>query len=124
VLGYHGQMRLVRAAYDLAARVRGFRTLPAPGDCFDFSFLTHLAVRDDDPGILRALLLAAYAELYPTRQHFLSAMVPRGSPLGRAFDGFRVNRSPMTLYSVADPASPWSGRDLRTLRPGFEMALT
>ena len=124
VLGYHGEMRLVRAGYDLAARLRGFRKLPAPGECFDFSFLTHLTVKNDDPAILKDLLLAAYAELYPSGQHFLSAMVPRGSRLAEAFQGFQVNRTAMTLYSVADPDSPWSRRDLRTLRPGFEMALT
>ncbi|HEY2518117.1 MAG TPA: hypothetical protein VGI39_44915 [Polyangiaceae bacterium] len=124
VLGYHGEMRLVRAGYDLAARLRGFRKLPAPGECFDYSFLTHLAVKDDDPAILKDLLLAAYTELYPTGQHFLSAMVPRGSRLAEAFRGFQINRTAMTLYSVAGPDSPWSQRDLRTLRPGFEMALT
>jgi hypothetical protein len=124
VLGYHAEMRLVRAAYDLTARLRGFRRLPEPGECFDFSYLTHLAVKDDDPAVLRDLLLAAYGALLPTRQHFMSAMVPRGSTMERAFAGFTRNRTPMTLYAVSDESSRWSGATLRGLRPGFEMALS
>ncbi len=124
VLGYHGEMRLVRAAFDVTARLRGFRRLPKPGECFDFSFLTHLAAKDDNPAIVRDLVLAAYRELLPTRQHFASAMVPRGSPIAKAFDGFTVQRTPMTLYAVFEPGSAWEKADLRTLRPGFEMALS
>lgn len=124
VLGYHGEMRLVRAAFDLAARVRRYRTLPRPGECFEFSYLTHLAVKDDEPAILRELLRAAYAELLPTRQHFLAAMIPRGSSLEAAFSEFTVNRTKMTLYAVHDEKSRWNGQDLTTLHPGFEMALS
>lgn len=124
VLGYHGEMRVARAAFDVTARLRGFRRLPKPGECFDFSFLTHLTARDDDPAIVRDLVLAVYRQLLPTRQHFVSAMVPRGSPVAKAFNGFTLQRTPMTLYAVYEPGSAWEKADLRTLRPGFEMALS
>ena len=124
VLGYHAEMRVVRAAYDLRARIRGSRPLPNPGEHFDFSYLTHMTIRNDDPAILRDLLLAAYRVLLPTRQHFMSAMVPRGSALAGAFKGFTLNRTPMTLYGVSDESSRWSEAKIRSLRPGFEMALS
>jgi hypothetical protein len=124
VLGYHGAMRAFRTGYDAVARLRGFRRLPLPGECFDFSFLTHLALDHDDPELLRELLLAAYAELAPRDQHFMSVFVPQRSPMRRAFRGFFVNRTPMTLYSVHRAASEWSARDLASSRAGFEMALS
>jgi hypothetical protein len=124
VLGYHGAMLLARVAINAAARVLGATPLPSPGDCFRFKFLTHLEVEGDDPAVLRDLLLAAYDHHRPGHWNFLSAMVPRGSPLERAFDGFQVQRTPMTLYSVTTPTSRLAGRDFRTARPGFEMALS
>jgi len=124
VLGYHGQMAWVRRLFNLAAHVRRFPPLPAPGACFDFVFLTHLEVEGDDPAILRALLLAAYAALRPRGLHFMSAFVPRGSPLEAAFKGFTVNRTAMTLYAVHPPDSPWADVDVATRHPGFEMALS
>ena len=98
--------------------------LPASGECFRFTFLTHLEVGGDDPAVLRALLLAAYARLRPLGHHFTSAFVPRGTPLEHAFRGFTVTRTAMTLYSVHPADSRFADRDLRTLRPGFEMALS
>ncbi len=124
VLGYHAEMRVVRAAFDLTAKLRRFRTLPRPGECFDFSFLTHVAVKDDDPAILRDLVRAAYRNLYSMRQHFLSVMVPCGSRLASAFSEFTLNRTKMTLYAVYESDSRWVGKDLTTLHPGFEMALS
>jgi hypothetical protein len=124
VLGYHGAMRAPRWAFDLAARVRGFATLPRPGDVFRFSFLTHLEVVDDDPAVLAALLRAAYAKLLPTRAHFFAVFLPRGSRLAEGFRGFTTTRTAMTLYAVHAPDSPWAAREVRTLHPGFEMALS
>lgn len=124
VLGYHGAMRLVRVAVDTAAYVLGTSPLPSPGECFRFKFLTHLEVEGDDPAVLRDLLLAAYDSHRSGGWNFLSAMVPRASPLERAFDGFQVQRTPMTLYSVTTATSRFADRDFRTAHPGFEMALS
>lgn len=124
VLGYHGGMAWQRRLFDLGARVRGYPPLPRPGDCFRFAFLSHLEVDGDDPAVLRALLLAAYARLRRSGLHFISAFVPRGSPLAAAFRGFFTTRTAMTLYAVHPPDSPWAAVDLTTLHPGFEMALS
>jgi RimJ/RimL family protein N-acetyltransferase len=124
VLGYYGRMRWIRTAFDLGAAVLRYPPLPAPGETFRFAFLSHLEVRDDDPAVLRDLLLEAYRQRAGDGLHFLSAMVPRGSPLARAFSGFTVNRTPMTIYSVTLADGPHAERDFETMRPGFEMALS
>jgi hypothetical protein len=117
-------MRWTKRAFDVASFVGRFPPLPPPGECFRFSFLTHLEVEGDDPAVLRELLLAAYARQRPLRHHFMSAFVPRGSRLERAFRGFTVTRTPMTLYAVHPPESRFASEDLTTLHPGFEMALS
>lgn len=123
VLGYHGHMWWVKTVFDLGAAVLRYPPLPKAGDCFDFVFLSHLEIVDDDPAVLRDLLLAAYAELDGTGLHFMSAMIPRGSPLQAAFSGFTVNRTDMTIYAVSMPGA--EKRDSwETMHPGFEMALS
>lgn len=124
VLGYYDHMRWVRRFFDLGAKLLRYTPLPAPGDTFRFAFLSHLEIEGDDPGLLKDLLLQCYRELRPKKLHFLSAMIPRGSPLARAFSGFTVNRTPMTVYSVTLPDSPYEARSFVTQKPGFEMALS
>ena len=124
VLGYDDGMERVKRAFNLGARLLRYPPLPEPGGCLDFAFLSHLEVEDDDPSVLRDLLRATYRALWDQRLHFISAMIPRGSPLEAAFKGFVVNRTPMTVYSVALPESPFAARDFTTLAPGFEMALS
>lgn len=124
VLGYHGTMAWVRRGFDLMARLRNYPPLPPPGECFRFSFLTHLEVVDDDPAVLADLLRAAYHRLRPLGGHYMAAMIPRGSKLEPAFSDFMVTRTPMTLYAVHRRNSRYDGRDFRTLHPGFEMALS
>jgi hypothetical protein len=124
VLGYHGAMAWQRRAFDLGARLLRFQPLPRPGDCFRFVFLTHLEIDGDDPAILADLLRAAYTRLRPTGLHFMSAFVPRGSPLSAAFKGFTTTRTAMTLYAVHPPDSAFANEDVTTSHPGFEMALS
>jgi hypothetical protein len=124
VLGYYRQMRWIRIGFDLGSKVMRYPALPRPGETFRFRFLSHLEIDGDDPAILRDLLLQAYREHASDRIHFLSAMIPRGSPLERAFAGFTVNRTPMTVYAVTLPDSRFASRDYVTMKPGFEMALS
>lgn len=124
VLGYHGSMRWVRAAFDLGAKLLRYPPLPKPGECFRFAFLSHLEIEDDDPAVLHDLYLAAYERLRGRGLHFLSAMIPVGSTLEEAARGFTVTRTPMTIYAVTLPGSRYEGYNFRTSRPGFEMALS
>ncbi|MCO4763494.1 MAG: GNAT family N-acetyltransferase [Myxococcales bacterium] len=124
VLGYHRSMAWVKRAFNTGAFIGRFPPLPQPGSCFDFSFLTHLEVQDDDPAVLRELLLAAYAQMRARGEHFMSACVPRGSPMAAAFKGFTVQETAMTLYTVHPVDSRFTAMDLRSQHPGFEMALS
>lgn len=125
VLGYHGQMLWVKRVFNLGAPLLRYPPLPPEGECFRFAFLTHLEVADDDPVVLNDLLRAAYAALRPQRLHFMAALVPVGSALEGAFAGFMVQQTEMTLYAVATPGGAFADRDdWRSLRPGFEMALS
>ena len=67
---------------------------------------------------------AAYHRLYSRRLHFLAAMVPVGSPLQQGLRGFTLQDTSMSLYAVTRRGSRLADRDWRTLRPGFEMALS
>lgn len=124
VLGYAGGMARLKTALDLGAAVLRFPRLPDAGQCFRFAWATHLEVEDDDPDVLQDLLRAAMARLRPRRLHFLACFLPVGSPLAPAFRPFVTQRTAMTLYAVHPPGSPLAARDFRTLRPGFEMALS
>lgn len=124
VLGYYDQMRRTKQLFNIGAAILRYPPLPEPGQCLDFCFLSHLEISNDDPWVLKDLLRATYRALAKDRLHFLSAMIPRGSPLEHAFAGFVVNRTPMTVYSVTLPGSRFAERDFTTQRPGFEMALS
>ena len=124
VLGYHAHMRWVKLAFNAGAMLGRFQPLPPAGECFDFSFLTHLEIVDDDPAVFHDLLLAAYPRLRARGQHFMSAFVPRGSRLDDGFRGFSLQRTPMTLYAVHPPESRFADQSVETLAPGFEMALS
>ena len=123
VIKYQGKMQWLRLAYNAEARLRGFAKLPVAGDCFHFIYLTHLEVENDQPELLNALLCSIYNELRTQPLHFMSLMVPIGSPLEAGLKGFRLQRMAMELLAFSNARSSWHGRSLRTVRPGFEMAL-
>jgi hypothetical protein len=123
VIKYQGKMQWLRLAYNAEARLRGFAKLPVAGDCFHFVYLTHLEVENDQPELLNALLCSIYNELRTQPLHFMSLMVPIGSPLEAGLKGFRLQRMAMELLAFSNARSAWHGRSLSTLRPGFEMAL-
>lgn len=124
VLGYYDEMARTKRLFDLGAKLLRYPPLPEPGQCLEFAFLSHLEVEGDDPHVMKDLLRAVYRAYSGSGLHFVSAMIPRGSPLEHGFSGFVVNRTPMTVYSVTLPDSPYADRDFTTQRPGFEMALS
>ncbi|MDE1999119.1 MAG: hypothetical protein KGI52_09360 [Burkholderiales bacterium] len=123
VVAYQGSMRALKVAYNLEARLRGFPPLPEVGECFRFQYLTHLEVQNDDPALLNALLRGIYNELRTQPLHFMSLMVPQGSRLEAGLHGFRIRRIPMELIAFTNERSALHGQVIRTLNPGFEMAL-
>lgn len=123
VVAYQGSMRALKIAYNIEARLRRFAPLPEVGECFHFQYLTHLEVQNDDPTLLNALLRGIYNELRGQPLHFMSLMVPQGSRLEAGLQGFRIRRIPMELVAFTNERSALHGQVIRTLHPGFEMAL-
>jgi hypothetical protein len=122
VQAYRGAMRRIRLAYDLGATVLRRPRLPTPGNAFRYVYVTHQAVQDDDPKILRALLATAAGDLRNSGHHFVSICAPKGSAVDSATRGFVKTNLAARLFVVTlpgrriDPAWFWE-------RPGFEMAL-
>jgi len=124
VLGYNGKMLWIKRAFNAGSPLLRYPPLPEAGNCFDFAFLTHLEVEDDDPVVFKDLLRAAYTDLRPTGLHFMSALVPRGSRLEGAFGGFMVQHTAMNLYAVPVPGGAFEDREWGTRHPGFEISLS
>jgi hypothetical protein len=121
VHAYRGTMRWVQRGFNLAARVAGWPTLPAPGGDFRSVYLSNLAVRDESPRVFHALLEHAYARLQPTGRHFFTFELDEGDPLEPALKGFLARRLEFQLFAVTPASAPrleWPRG-----RTGFEIAL-
>ena len=53
----------------------------------------------------------------------MSLMIPQGSPLEKGLTGFRTRQIPMELVAFTNERSSLHGQVIRTMNPGFEMAL-
>lgn len=123
VRGYHGRMRAVHHIYNAAAKILRFCPLPPPGGQLGYGYATHVAVPSDDPGVLRALLHAAYTEQRRTGRTSLAFCVFADDPLAPAFRGFPYTDLSTNLYAVAAPETELPPGCFAAGRPGFEMAL-
>lgn len=123
VLAYRGRMRWVRLAANAMARVVGGAGLPPPGGLFNYFYLTHVSIENDDPDILRAIVERVYADYRTRGYHFFTTVVFEDDPLGEAFAGFRTTALPAGLYTLALPGGRYDGMDFGAGRPGFEAAL-
>jgi hypothetical protein len=122
VRAYHGSMRRLRVAYDLGAALLRRPRLPALGAPFRYAYVTHQALRDDDPAALGALLTKAATEIRKSGYHFMSLCAPKDGAFDAATRGFFTTNLAARLFVVTLP-----GRHIDPLwfrgRPGFEMAL-
>lgn len=123
VLAYNGKMRWIRRLYNLEAMLRGFRCLPDPGQTLQQISLTHLEVLDDDPMVFRSLLQAVFNDYRGRDIHFINVMIPDGSAMASALQGFRSQSIRFDVNCFLPPGSLFHGRKFVTLRPGFEMAI-
>jgi|SRR5688500_3730880 hypothetical protein len=120
---YRGAMRRLRAGYNVAAAFLGRPGLPTRGGMLRYQYVTHQAIKSNDPRVLRALLARAHRDVRRTGYHFLSICAPHGSALEPAFRGFHATNLGARLFVVSLP-----GVDLTDVLPierwpGFEMAL-
>ena len=123
VMDYRGSMRWVKRAYNVAAPVLRVPKLPEPGGVLRYAYLTHQAIRAEDPQVFRALLRAVYADYRASGYHFLGSCVLKDDPLASAYWGFYCTNLRSHLYVVTPPGKSLPPAALASGRPGFEMAL-
>lgn len=94
-----------RMALNAAAALAGLPRLPAPGEALGVAFLSHLAVDDDDPGVLLRLIDAARGD---ARQRGAAAVI-----LGFAADNPMLaavrDRLPHRSFDSVLYAVDWGG---------------
>lgn len=83
VAGYDAGLRRLRPGYDLLARLLGAPPLPRPGQPVRTAFGCLRCVADDDPDVLRALLIATRERARRQRQSFLMVAFDERDPLLR-----------------------------------------
>ncbi len=105
VLAYHSQMRLIKEVYNLGARLLRYPPLPSPGNCFSYLYLANLAIHNQDPRILRALLARITRDLLkislplPTSSCSTWKKITPSSPPSKA-------SPPATSPSTSTPSAP------------------
>lgn len=110
VHGYRGWLGRARPFLNTIAPVIGMKRLPTAGEEIKSAYLSFLAVRNDDPRIFRALLVAAIRSAHAMGKHYLLAGFSERDPLlnvARRFRHLRY-RSRMHAYSfngTVDPAA-------------------
>ena len=81
-----------------------------------------MEVAEDDPGILRDLLIGILRDMEPTHQRGLLFAVPKTAAFERALDGLPTYRIPFSLLAITPAGTPWNNVDFRARRAGFELA--
>jgi hypothetical protein len=78
---YGPGLRRLRPAYDLLARVFQARPLTPPGQAIQLAFAACICITDDDPAVMRALLIACANNAYERGKAFLMIGLPDDDPL-------------------------------------------
>lgn len=105
VLRYPLSALPLRVVYPVVRAVRRTApSLPRPGESLRAWTSTDVAVIDDDPAVLRALVAAATTDLAGRGFHVMHFAFAEGDPLRAAFDGRLADRfgSTIHLLSTAD----------------------
>lgn len=114
--------KLARARFDWRARLTGLGALPKPATDLAPLLVTHMEVADDDPGILRDLLIGILRDMEPTHQKGLLFAIPKTAAFNRALDGLPTYRIPLSLLAITPAGTQWNNTDFRARRSGFELA--
>lgn len=123
VEAYRGSMVWIKRAFNLGAFLFRYPALPKPGQVFPYAYLTHTAVKGEDPLVFQALLDTAYERYRKSGLCFLCLCVFEDDPYAPALERYRTTPLPAQLFLVSPPGGPWAERELPEGRPGFEMAL-
>ena len=119
VLAYSARLAAARRALNALAPITGTR-LPAPGGALPSLAAVHLCA--DDPAVLRALVLHAYAAYRGSGYLFLTLALDRRDPLARGLRGLLAQPTVVRAYATS-PAGRWRGAPLDRRPLHFEAAL-
>jgi len=122
VLGYSARLAAVRAALNGLAPLAGTPRLPAAGAVLPSLAVLHCCVDRDEPEVLRALLLHAYAARRGAGYLFLTLALDRRDPLRAALRGLLAQPTVVGAYATT-PAGRWTGAPLDGRPLHFESAL-
>lgn len=105
VLHYSRRSWPMRGLWSLAKRRNpAMAALPEPGESLHVLVATHLAARDGDPGVLRALILAAMRAEAGRGTHLLQVGGMRGDPVLRAVQGMLRLHLSSNVWVASRPA--------------------
>ncbi len=122
VLGYSRRLTAVRAALNGLAPLARTPRLPAAGAVLPSLAVLHCCVERDEPEVLRALLLHAYAARRGAGYLFLTLALDRRDPLRTALRGLLAQPTVVGAYATT-PAGRWTGASLDGRPLHFESAL-
>jgi hypothetical protein len=122
VLAYSPRMALARRAINLVAPLAGAPGLPGPGAALPSVAALHLCAPAEEPAVLRALLLHAYAERRGGEHAFLNLGLDRRDTLAAALAGLLAQPTLVNAF-VTTPAGRWTGGTLDGRPLHFETAL-
>jgi len=122
VLGYSQRLTAVRAALNGLAPLARTPRLPAAGAVLPSLAVLHCCVERDEPEVLRALLLHAYAARRGAGYLFLTLALDRRDPLRTALRGLLAQPTVVGAYATS-PAGRWTGAPLDDRPLHFESAL-
>jgi hypothetical protein len=121
VLDYSRRLAMARHAMNAVAPLTGTPRLPARGGTLRSLTAVHLCA-PDDPAVLRALLLHAYARHRASGQLFFTLALDRLDPRSVALRGLCAQPTLVNAYATT-PAGRWDGAPLDRRPLHFESAL-
>ena len=122
VLGLSRRLAAARHAVNLLAPLAGVSPLPAPGAMLPSLAAVHVCAPAENPAVLRALMLHAYAMHRTSGPLFFTIALDRRDPLTAALTGLFAQPTAVRACATT-PAGRFTGASLSTRPLYFESAL-
>lgn len=115
ILAYPLHIAAYRYIYNITSCVLGFPRMPAKRGVLKQIYCTHLAIENDQPAILKALLTRIHNEYRTRGYHLFTFGLAEGHPLLEALRGFSFRSFRTVAYSLGEPGSRWESYDFTRL---------